>query len=110
MTDLTPNQLTALEAIVDSGGIFGLPQLDEAIRVVSEAIAEAERTDDVAHAYDNAPALALLPMGEFAKAESAFKRALGKQLNLRDLDRAVRDARRSKRVVNSRGRCLDRHN
>ncbi len=95
MTELAPEQKAALEPIADGGDAWpDKQQIDDALRTVAEAVAEAERTGDPAPAFDAAPALAQLPEAEYGKAKSALKKVLGRRLNLRDLDRAVKAQRR----------------
>jgi hypothetical protein len=65
-------------------------QLDVLVRTAKE-------TGDPAIAYDAAPMLAALSAVDLAKAKAALKAALGGNLNLNDLTRAVSEAKQDRR-------------
>ncbi|MCX6022657.1 MAG: hypothetical protein NTZ05_13190, partial [Chloroflexi bacterium] len=65
-----------------------------AAAVVADAITKARETSDPSVAFDAADALANLPVAEYARGKDALRQALGRRLNLNDLERAVKEARR----------------
>ena len=60
---------------------------------VAKALAQARETKAPAPIWDAAPALAALGAADYARVKADIKAALGKTVNLNDLDAAVREAR-----------------
>lgn len=71
----------------------GVTKSGEELSHVRKRIEEALDAGAIEAAFDAAESLSRLPADEYGKTKAKFKKRLGKELNLRDLDRAVREAR-----------------
>ena len=87
----------ALATINDPADTAAPEWQERAADEVRAAIARAQETSDPAHAYDAAKHLAALDDVELAKAKSELKAALKRSLNMRDLNAAIKAARRQRR-------------
>lgn len=72
--------------------------------VIDAAKKQKKKPKDPAAAYDAAADLALLPPSEYGKCKSELRQALGPALGLRELERAVKESRKSLRRERSRGK------
>lgn len=90
--------VTAALSTIDDPADTAAPEWQERAAVeVRAAIARAQESGDPAHAYDAAKHLAALDDVELAKAKAELKAALKRDLNMRDLNAAVKAARRQRR-------------
>ena len=70
-----------------------VPEAAEITRI-KQALQKVEETKDIAIAYDNIGALAVLPAVELGKYKAKFKEVLGSKLNLNDFTRALNEEKK----------------
>lgn len=92
--------VASARATADDGADLAPPEWQaRAAEDVDALIEQVERTGDAGLPFANARALAGLDEAGYAQAKQRLKKRLGRDLNLKDLNRAVRDVQRKRARV-----------